>query len=102
MRAAIRLRQLIAEDAPVIQGYDEKTYTRVLHYDRPIETSLDAAVAARRASADLLEKLTEAEWGRSGTHTESGPYSVEDWLRIYAAHPRDHADQIRRARSSIR
>jgi DinB family protein len=100
MRAAIRLRQLIAEDAPVIHGYDEKTYTRVLHYDRPIETSLEAAIAARRASADFMRKLTDAEWGRSGTHTESGAYSVEDWLRIYAAHPRDHADQIRRARSS--
>jgi len=102
MRAAIRLRQLIAEQAPVIQGYDEKTYTRALHYDRPIESSLEAAVAARRASADLLGKLTEAEWSRSGTHTESGPYSVEDWLTIYAAHAHDHADQIRRARSSTR
>jgi DinB family protein len=100
MRAAIRLRQLIAEDDPVIEGYDEKIYTRVLHYDRPIATSLDAALAARRASAELLARLTDAEWKRSGTHTESGSYSVEDWLRIYAAHPQDHADQIRRARSS--
>jgi hypothetical protein len=102
MRAAIRLRQLLAEDAPVIQGYDEKTYTRVLHYDRPIESSLEAAIAARRASAELLGRLTEDEWSRSGTHTESGSYSVEDWLTIYAAHARDHADQIRRARSSKR
>jgi hypothetical protein len=102
MRAAIRLRQLIAEDAPVIQGYDEKTYTRVLHYDRPIESSLEAAIAARRTSAELLGRLTEAEWSRSGRHTESGPYSVEDWLTIYAAHANDHADQIRRARSSKR
>lgn len=100
MRAAIRLRQLIAEDDPVIQGYDEKTYTRTLHYDRPIEPSLEAAIAARRASAELLRRLTDAEWSRTGTHTESGSYSVEDWLRIYAAHPQDHADQIRRARSA--
>jgi hypothetical protein len=100
MRAAIRLRQLIAEDAPVIQGYDEKIYTRALHYDRPIGASLDAALASRRASAELLAKLSPEEWTRSGTHTESGAYSVEDWLRIYASHPHDHAEQIRRARSS--
>ena len=97
MRAAIRLRQLIAEDSPVIQGYDEKTYTRSLHYERPLGASLDAAIAARRASADLLATLTPEEWNRSGTHTESGAYSVDDWLQIYASHPHDHADQIRRA-----
>jgi DinB family protein len=99
MRAAIRLRQLIAEDDPVIQGYDEKVYTRALHYERPIGASLDAAIASRRASAELLASLTPDEWKRSGTHTESGSYSVEDWLQIYASHPHDHADQIRRATS---
>lgn len=100
MRAAIRLRQLIAEDAPVIQGYDQDRYARVLHYDRPIEGSLAAVDAARGSSAELLTVLTDEDWSRSGTHTESGPYSVTDWLRIYAAHAHDHADQIRRARAS--
>jgi hypothetical protein len=45
--------------------------------------------------------LSEEEWGRVGTHTESGPYGVEDWLRIYAAHCHDHADQILRARKGL-
>jgi hypothetical protein len=44
------------------------------------------------------ERLTPAEWDRSGEHSESGPYSVDRWLRIYAEHSHDHADQIRRAR----
>ncbi len=102
MRAAIRLRQLIAEDGPVIQGYDEKSCTRALHYDRPIGASLDAVDAARRTSAELLSVLSEDEWKRTGTHTESGPYGVTDWLSIYAAHAHDHAEQLRRARSSLR
>ncbi|MCD6058742.1 MAG: hypothetical protein K0Q89_2272, partial [Thermomicrobiales bacterium] len=34
-------------------------------------------------------------------HSESGPYSVEDWLRIYSGHAHDHADQIRRARATV-
>jgi len=100
MRSAIRLRQLIAEDSPVIQGYDEAHYAKALHYQRPIGGSLDAAAAARRTSAELLAQLTPEEWNRSGTHEESGAYSVEDWLRIYASHAHDHAEQIRRARSS--
>ena len=95
----IRLRRLIAEDDPLIQGYDEPEWARRLHYDRPIEPSLAVLSAVRAASLQLLESLTDAEWSRTGTHTESGPYSVDGWLGIYAAHPAEHADQIRRARA---
>ena len=97
--AYIRLRRLIAEDDPLIQGYDEPEWARRLHYDRPIEPSLAVLTAVRAASLQLLESLSPTEWARTGTHTESGPYSVEGWLRIYAAHPTEHADQIRRARA---
>jgi DinB family protein len=102
MRSAVRLRQLIAEDSPLIQGYDETAYARTLHYDRPVGASLDAATAARRTSAELLARLTPEEWERSGTHTESGSYTVDDWLRIYASHAHDHAAQIARARATAR
>jgi hypothetical protein len=85
----------------VITGYDEGEWARRLHYDdRPIGPSLAALAAARSTTADLLERLTEAEWARAGTHTESGAYGVERWLDIYAAHAHDHAAQIRRARGT--
>jgi len=100
MTSAIRLRKLLAEDDAVIVGYDEPTFARRLHYDRPIEASLEALAAARRTTAEILDRLGEAEWGRMGTHTEIGPYGVEDWLRIYAAHAHDHAEQIGKARAS--
>lgn len=100
IRSAGRLRQLIAEDAPVIQGYDQDVYARTLHYDRPIDGAIDMIAAARNSSASLLTTLTDADWSRSGTHTESGTYTVDDWLTIYTAHPFDHAEQIRRARAS--
>jgi hypothetical protein len=101
MTSAIRLRRLIAEDAPTIQGYDQEEYAQRLFYgDRPIEASLKAVSAARQTTGDILDRLTEEQWARSGTHTESGPYGVEAWLEIYATHAHDHADQIRRARES--
>ena len=96
--AYIRLRRLIAEDDPQIQGYDEPEWARRLHYDRPIDASLAVLRAVRAASLELLRSLTEDEWARTGTHTESGAYSVERWLGIYAEHSHEHADQIRRAR----
>jgi hypothetical protein len=98
MMSAIRIRRLLTEDEPIIHGYDEATLARKLTSDRPIEPSLEAMRWARETSAQLLERMTEEDWGKVGTHTESGPYSVHDWLTIYAAHAHDHAEQIRRAR----
>jgi hypothetical protein len=97
MTSAIRLRRLLAEDAPVIAAYDEEAFAKALRYDRPIATSLDAMVAARASSLSLLEVLDDDQWARTGTHSTDGPYGVETWLRIYADHAHDHADQLRRA-----
>jgi len=96
--AYVRLRRLIAEDNPTIPEYDEGAFARRLHYDRPIEPSLAVLRAVREASLQLLESLTPQEWERSGTHSEAGPYSVDDWLLTYSKHSHEHADQIRRAR----
>ena len=100
LTSAIRLRRLLAEDRPTIAGYDEQEFARRLHYDRPIAASLEALAAARRSTAEILDRLSPAQWAREGTHTESGRYTVEGWLEIYAAHAHDHAEQIRRARAA--
>ena len=98
MTSAIRLRRLLVEDAPLIQGYDEAAFARRLGYaERPIQAALDALAAARRTTAEILARMTDADWQRSGTHTESGRYSAEEWLQIYSAHAHDHAAQIRAA-----
>jgi len=102
MTAAIRLRLLVAVDRPQIVGYDQDEFARRLHYDRPIEASLDAFKAARRSTAELLDCMTDAEWAREGTHSEVGRYSVERWLEIYAAHAHAHANQIRAARDAAK
>jgi len=101
MTSAIRLRRLLAEDDPTIVGYDEEEFARRLHYERPFEGSLAAFRGARESTLPLLQALSDEEWARAGTHTEGGRYSVETWLQIYAAHGRDHADQIKRALSSV-
>ena len=100
MTSAIRLRLLLAEDRPAIKGYDQAEFARKLHYDRPITASLEAFRAARLTTGELLDRMTDADWAREGTHTEVGRYTVEGWLQIYADHAHNHADQIRRARAS--
>ncbi len=102
MTAAVRARLLVAVDRPQIVGFDQEEFARRLHYDRPIEASLDAFKAARRVTAELLETLSETDWTRVGTHSEHGPYTLERWLEIYAAHAHKHAEQILVARAAGR
>jgi hypothetical protein len=94
MTAAIRLRLLLAVDRPTIHGYDQDTFATRLHYDRPHEASLAAFRYARECTAQILERLSEEDWLREGTHSESGPYSVTRWLEIYSTHAHSHARQI--------
>ena len=98
----LRIRRLLAEAAPtLIQGYDEATWARCapLGYEsEPIAESLAVFRAVRTSSNSLLSRITAADLDRVGTHSEAGPYSLRDWLTIYAAHAEEHADQIVRAR----
>lgn len=100
--SGLRLRRLLVEDHPLIQGYDQDQYAAKLHYtERDIAPSLEAFRAARATAAQLLDLMSEEDWHREGTHSESGSYSTEDWLRIYAAHAHNHAAQIGRLREAL-
>lgn len=100
--SAARLRKLLVEDNAVIQGYDQDEYATKLHYnERDMSPALDAFRSARETTTQLLGLMTEDEWKREGTHTESGRYTTENWLTIYAAHAHNHAAQIRRLREAL-
>lgn len=100
--SAQRLRKLLVEDRPVIQGYDQDKFAIHLKYnERDPGPALDAFRAARATTAQVLALMSDDDWQREGEHTESGPYSAETWLTIYAAHAHNHAAQIRRLRSAL-
>jgi len=98
----VRLRRLLGEPAgTTLQGYDEAQWARTPEFGyetRPIDVSLALFVAVRAACSATILDLKPADFDRSGVHTESGPYTLFDWLNIYVAHGRDHAEQILRAR----
>lgn len=103
MRAAMRLRQLLAEDNARIDSYDQDAYATRLRYNErtDLQPALDAFRAARAATAQLLALMTDADWRRAGHHPEHPRYTAEDWLRIYAAHAHGHASQIDRLRETL-
>ena len=94
-QAASRIRILACEKEPVIQGYDQELWARELDYHaQPVDLALATVVAVRAHTAALLRRLPDALWARVGRHSESGRYTAENWLSIYAGHLEDHARQI--------
>jgi len=95
--AALRIRFLAADPSPTIFGYDQERWAKNLDYHSlPTEPALQMLDALRANTVPLLRALPESAWSREGTHTESGRYTGEDWLRIYAEHLEKHARQIDR------
>jgi len=93
--AAARIRYLAAEVDPVILGYDEAEWARRFAYhDHPLEPALALVEAVRANTLALIRRMPEHGWQRVGRHSESGRYSAEDWLTIYAEHLEGHARQI--------
>jgi hypothetical protein len=102
MTAAVRLRVLLATENPRIVGFDQDEFARKLHYDRPMDASLELFKAVRRSTAELLDRMSDADWTRQGSHTEHGVYGIERWLEIYSGHAHKHAKQILAARDTAR
>ena len=100
--SAQRLRKLLTEEKPIIHGYDQERYAVLLRYnERDMAPALDAFRSARETTLQLLNTMSDEDWQRTGTHTESGAYSTEKWLTIYADHAHNHANQIRRLRDAL-
>lgn len=101
LMGAVRLRRLLSEERPPIQGYDQEEFSHKLYYDRPIASSLEVFRTIRQANAELLDRLSEDEWAREGTHSEVGRYTLDDWLGVYTGHLHTHVEQIRQTLGDV-
>src|SRR3990167_5443418 len=74
-----RIRVLLTEKNPVIQGYDQARWAKTLDYPRhPLEPAIATVDGVRANTAALIRRLPDDAWAREGRHTESGRYTAED------------------------
>lgn len=93
--AYARIRYLLTADEPLIIGYDPDVWAARFDYaNHPVDVALGTVDAVRANTVPILRGIRDDEWTITGTHTESGAYTVADWLRIYAAHLDEHVEQI--------
>jgi DinB superfamily len=92
---AFRLRQTLAEDAPVIQPFDQdkwaKTYSGISTAD-----AIATFTAMRNWNLGLIRKALPAAAGRTVTHPERGTMTFQTLVETMAGHDLNHLGQLRR------
>lgn len=100
---AMRVRQVIAEENPMLPGFDGEAWARSLDYDkRKITPMLEVFRVLRASNYELLNSLPEETYARVGNHTERGKMTLLDLLRTYAGHVESHVGQIQRTRAAYK
>jgi hypothetical protein len=101
--AGYRIRIVVAENSPPLQGYDQDRWAREFQYDQvPLAAALDQLRSLRSANLRLWNRLTSDQLERVGVHSERGPESAGHILRLMGAHDLVHRRQIDRLLASSR
>ena len=94
----VRLRMVVAEDRPLLPGFDENAWAaRFGALDPDPRDALARWRTLRESNVRLLDSLAEDEWARTGMHQQRGVMSVAAIAQLLADHDRAHLDQIRAA-----
>lgn len=97
-----RMRLILAQDRPVITGFDQDLWAERLDYaNADPNESLETFAVLRRDNLRLIERATPADLERVGVHAERGEESAGYMVRLYAGHDLMHLAQIDRIARAI-
>jgi uncharacterized damage-inducible protein DinB len=97
-----RLRLVLAQDRPVLTGYDQDLWAERLFYgEANADEALEVWSVLRKAHLRLLRRLDSEDLGRIGLHSERGEESVQHMIRLYAGHDLLHVRQLQRIRQVL-
>lgn len=99
----MRLRQIIAEDNPTLQYFDDDRWAENLDYGkRKVSQALETFRRLRSDNHELLKDLPETTFERSGTHSKDGPMTLRAVVEWYASHLEDHVREIQNVRAAFK
>jgi uncharacterized damage-inducible protein DinB len=97
-----RMKRVIAEERPLLIGYDESQFTAALDYHQAeLEQELALLESMRRQMARILHGLPEAAWSRTGVHNERGLITLDQMLQAEVEHVPHHIAHIVQKRAAL-
>jgi len=99
----MRLRQVLAEENPILHGFNGDAWAEKLDYGRrKISQALETFRVLRAENYELLKGMPEDAFQRPCTHAEVGPWTLRDLVLNNAHHLEDHVKQIQSVRAAYR
>jgi uncharacterized damage-inducible protein DinB len=97
-----RMKRVIAEDNPLLMGFDESKFAARLHYDvADANTACQLFSLNRRLMGDLLKKLPADDFNRTGIHSERGKVTLTDLLTNAVNHLQHHLKFVKEKRKLL-
>lgn len=97
-----RIKRVIAEDRPLLMGYDESRFAAALAYhQRDLGEELALLEQGRTQVARILRPLADAALTRVGVHSERGLVTLEQMLQPMIDHIPHHVRFIREKRRAL-
>ncbi len=97
-----RMKRVIAEDKPLLIGYDESRFTASLGYHQhDLKSELALLEGMRLQMALILRGLPESAWVRTGVHSERGLITLEEMLEAEVDHVYHHIRHIIEKRRAL-
>jgi hypothetical protein len=99
---AYRYRVVFAESDPVIPGFDQDAWDDRLKDDPiAVRDAVDHLIRTRHWNLLLLARLTPEDLSRTGLHAERGVESLDQLVKLGAAHDLVHRRQLERIRDTV-
>jgi hypothetical protein len=100
--ASDRMKRVAAEDHPTLIGYNETAFAKTLAYDHiPAQDACEVFRLNRRITAELLRRLPDAAFQRTGVHNERGELTLEHLVSGYIEHLDHHLKFIKEKRKLL-
>src|SRR5579872_1614130 len=97
-----RMKSIIAEENPIILGFDEKKFADSLFYaDQDPQSAISLFDMNRRQIAKTLRKLPDSSFSRTGQHNERGPVTLGEAVKILVAHLDHHLEFVAKKREKL-
>lgn len=99
----MRLRQMIAEERPLMASFDQDLWADRLHYNNcDVFDSARKFRILRDDMSDALTPLPDWAFEKVGLHPERGAGTLGEWVSRFGMHAEKHAGQIQRIREAWR
>ncbi len=97
-----RMKRVIAEDNPTLQGFDENKWASALLYpDQSVDEAVQLMRLSRKQMSRVLKVLPESAFNRFGTHTERGKLTLMELVNGAISHLNHHLQFVLKKRAVL-